>query len=121
MNSPISKRLFWLILLIGVVAVVVFVLQRPVPGGDSFTRLISKGNGYLEKGDATNSIAVYLEAVRLAPESIDVHLNLANAYMLAGENEKVIEECQKALAIDHNNAAAYYLMGCAYLHLNQAD
>jgi tetratricopeptide (TPR) repeat protein len=122
MNSPISKqRLFWPILLICVVAVVIVVLLRPVPSGDGFTRLMSKGNGYLEKGDATNAIAVYLEAMKLAPESVDAHLNLANAYLLGGENEKVIDECQKALALDHNSAAAYYLIGCAYLHLNQAD
>ena len=88
---------------------------------NSFTRLMVRGNGYLEKGDATNAINIYLEAVKLVPENIDVRLNLANAYLLANDSSKVIEQCQQAIAIDHNSAAAYYLMGCACLRLNQAE
>ena len=53
---------------------------------DQFTRLMTRGNGFLEKGDATNAIAVYSEAVKLAPESLDVRLNLANAYLRNARN-----------------------------------
>src|SRR6267154_3463599 len=121
MNSLTKKRLFWFVALLCLVAVVAVVLLRPNQSGDPYTRLMSKGNGYLERGDATNAIAVYLEARKLVAESLEGQLNLANAYLLAGEDQKVIEECQRALSLDHNNAAAYYLMGCAYLHLNRAE
>ncbi len=88
---------------------------------DSFTQLMTRGNGFFEKGDATNAIATYLEAVKLAPESLDAHLNLVNACLLAGDATNAVEQSQQALNLDHNSAAAYYLMGCAQLRLEQAE
>ena len=84
-------------------------------------RSMRLGQGFLEKGDATNAIAAYAQAVKLSPESIDARLNLANAYLLKGDNRAVIEQCQQALALDHNDPAGYYLMGCAHLRLNEAE
>ncbi|HEX5220094.1 MAG TPA: FG-GAP-like repeat-containing protein [Verrucomicrobiae bacterium] len=88
---------------------------------DPFTQLMNRGNGFLEQGDVTNAISTYLEATAIAPESLDLRLNLANAWLRAGGFTNAIEQCRQALDLDHNSAAAYYLMGCAYLHLNQAD
>jgi tetratricopeptide (TPR) repeat protein len=115
------KRLFWM-----VPSVALFFLMVSIPAcskksADPFTQLMTRGNGFYEKGDGTNAIATYLEAARLAPESLDVRLNLANAYLLAGDSTNAIEQSQQALNLDHNSAAAYYLMGCAYLRLNQAE
>ncbi len=88
---------------------------------DGFMQLMTRGNGFFEKGDATNAIATYLEAVKLAPENLDAHLNLANACLLAGDAANAIEQSQQALNLDHNSAAAYYLMGCAQLRLEQVE
>ncbi len=88
---------------------------------DGFTQLMTRGNGYFEKGDVTNAIAAYLEAVKLAPESLDARLNFANASLLAGDAANAIRQSQEALDLDHNSAAAYYLMGCAQLRLEQAE
>jgi hypothetical protein len=115
-----SKRLIWIVPGLGLVALAILLL-RPPWGGTGFTRLMTRGNGYLEKGDATNAIAAYLQVIRLAPENLDARLNLANGCLLAGDCTNVIEQCRQALNLDHNNAAAYYLMGCAYLRLNQAE
>ena len=87
----------------------------------TFERSMMLGQGYLEKGDATNAVVAYSISVKLAPESIDAHLNLANAYLLAGDSRSVIKQCQSALALNHNSPAAYYLMGCAYLRLNEPE
>ena len=115
------KRLFWI-----VPGVALFLLMVSIPAcskksADPFTQLMTRGNGFYEKGDVTNAIATYLEATTIAPESLDARLNLANAYLLAGDSTKAIEQSQQALNLDHNSAAAYYLMGCAYLRSNQAE
>ena len=89
--------------------------------GDAFTQLMTRGNGFFEKGDVTNAINTYLEATTRAPESLDARLNLANAYLLAGDSTNAIEQAQQALNLDHNSAAGYYLMGCAHLRANQAE
>jgi Tfp pilus assembly protein PilF len=82
---------------------------------------MTRGNGYLEKGDTTNAIAAYLKVVELAPDNLDARLNLANSYLLARDSSNVVEQCRQSLNLDPNSAAAYYLMGCAYLWSNQAE
>ena len=114
-----SKRLIGIVLGLGL-AVGAVILLWPARGEDRFTRWMTRGNGYLEKGDATNAVSAYSQAVKLVPENLDARLNLANGYLLAGACQNVIEQCQEALNLDHNSAAAYYLMGCAYLRSNQA-
>ncbi len=112
-------RLFWIAA--GLTGLAAVLLVRWPCDTSGFERSMTLGQGYLEKGDATNAIVAYSQSVKLAPESIDAHLNLANAYLLAGDSRAVIEQCQAALALDDNSAAAYYLMGCAYLRLNEAE
>src|SRR4051812_46258365 len=99
------KWLLWLLLIS--IVVVATLLLRPTKQGDNFGRLMSLGGGYLEKGDATNAIVTYSKAVGLVPENIDAHLNLANAFLVAGNTAEVIRQCQQALNLDHNSAAAY--------------
>ncbi len=113
------KRLIWIGLGLGMAALAV-ILFRSSQRRDAPMRLMTRGNGYLEQGDATNAAAAYLQVVKLAPEDLDARLNLANAYLLAGDVSNVVEECRQALDLDHNSAAAYYLMGCAYLRADQA-
>ncbi len=116
-----ARRLFWVCLGVILAFAVARFLRRPTPAGDSFAVLMSRGNGFLEKQDATNAIAVYTRALQIAPEDLNLHLNLANAYLLAESNTAAIDSCQLALKLDHNSAAAYYLMGLAYMHLDQPE
>ena len=74
---------------------------------------MASGRGYFERGDATNAIRFYEQAVKAAPESIDAHLNLANALLLADDAQGVVGECERAIELDPNEPAAYYLEGCA--------
>jgi Tfp pilus assembly protein PilF len=96
-------------------------LHRSSTASAGFTRLMNRGNGLLEKGDAAAAIEVYTRALRLSPESTDVRLNLANAYLLAGGPNDVERMCRQALELDSNSAAAYYLLGCALLRENQPE
>jgi tetratricopeptide (TPR) repeat protein len=115
-----TKRLIWTLLALVLAGLAIY-WWRPGAGRGGSMRLMTRGNGYLDKGDATNAIAAYLQVVQLAPANLDARLNLANAYLLAGDTSNVVEQCQQALNLDHNSAAAYYLMGCAYLRANQAE
>ncbi|HEV2394185.1 MAG TPA: FG-GAP-like repeat-containing protein [Verrucomicrobiae bacterium] len=116
-----QKRLTWIVLCVLVLVAAIVLWTRSKGAGDPFIRSMTMGQGYFEKGDAADAITAYQRAVKLAPESLYAHLNLANAYLLGGQSQEVIAQCQEALNLDHNNPAAYYLMGCAYLRLDQAD
>ena len=115
-----NKRLLW-ILPVVLLALFLFFLFRPASHTEEFERLMASGRGYLENADATNAIREYQQAVKVAPESLDAHLNLANAFLLANDSAGVIAECQRAIELDQNDPAAYYLIGCAYLRENQPE
>lgn len=115
-----KKCLLW-ISLVGLTVLFLFFLIRHESHTDGFERLMASGRGYLEKGDATNAVRDYKQAVKVAPESIDAHLNLANAFLLANDSQGAVGECERAIELDQNDAAAYYLMGCARLRENQPE
>jgi len=115
------KRLFRIVTSVALPLLMLAIPACSKKSADQFTQLMTRGNGFFEKGNVTNAIASYLQATTAAPESLDARLNLANAYLLANNSQNAIEQCQQALHLDHNSAAGYYLMGCAYLRLNQAE
>jgi Flp pilus assembly protein TadD len=115
------KRTFLWILPVVLIALAWFVFLRPRNQVEEFARLMGSGRAYLEKGDATNAVRFYRQAVQLVPESVDAHLNLANAHLLAGHTQGVLASCQRALELDPNDPATYYLMGCAHLREHQPE
>jgi tetratricopeptide (TPR) repeat protein len=119
--SIMQKRLPWIIAGLLLAGAILFFLQRPKPPADEFERLMTRGAGFLERGEATNAMAAYSQAVALAPESVDARLNLANAFLLADDSAKAIEQCQEVLNLDSQSGAAYYLMGLAHLRGSQAE
>jgi hypothetical protein len=50
------RRLVWVGFGVALIVAAILFFQAS-PTNDSFTRLMSRGNGYLEKEDATNAIA----------------------------------------------------------------
>lgn len=122
-----SKRLIWISSAIILTITLVAVAFRFSPAAKSlapsaeFTQLMSRGNGLLEQGDAPTAIQLYAQALQLSPQSTDVRLNLANAYLLANRPDEVAKFARQTLELDPNNAAAYYLLGCALLRQNQPE
>jgi thioredoxin-like negative regulator of GroEL len=117
-----SKRLIWLSGAFLAVAIVAGVIMRHRPPASAeFTQLMNRGNGLLEKGDALVAIGVYTQALQLSPESTDVRLNLANAYLLAEQPDAAERMCRETLSLEPNCAAAYYLLGCALLRSNRPE
>ena len=116
-----SKRLIWVsgAFLAIAIAAGAFLIRQSSSAG--FTRLMNRGNGLLEEGDAVVAIDIYTRALRLSPESTDVRLNLANAYLLAGRPDDAERMCRQTLELEPNSAAAYYLLGCALLRQNRPE
>src|SRR2546426_5766324 len=94
--------------------------RRP-SANDEFVRLMNLGKSQYESGQADKAIAAYQQALAFSPTNPDAHLNLANAYLLAGQSENALKEAREVLSLDTNSAAALYVAGCANLRLRQFD
>ncbi len=88
---------------------------------DEFLSLMNTGKSYLDQGDATNALAVYRKAEAIAPNDIDLRMNLANAQLAAGSTGEAIREADEALKLDRNLAAAYFVKGSSFLRMGNAE
>jgi Flp pilus assembly protein TadD len=88
---------------------------------DEFFRLMTTGKNYLDQGQAAKALEVYKKAVQLAPADPDVHLNLANASLLAGNAEDAAREAEETLKVDPSSVAAYFVKGSALIRLGQFE
>lgn len=95
----------------------------PVRGevSEEFLALMNAGKNHLDQADATNALAVYGRARELVPTDPDVHLNLANAHLLAGAHAEAVGAADEVLLRDPNSAAAYFVRGSALLRAGQAE
>ncbi|HJN81968.1 MAG TPA: tetratricopeptide repeat protein, partial [Verrucomicrobiota bacterium] len=112
---------YLLLLVLVVLAPVIFTWLTSTPGKSDadFDQSINAGKTYYEAGEAQKAIGAFTRALKSKPTEIDLLLNLANAHRLANHPAEVIKYAQEALAVDINLAAAHFLIGCAYLRLDQ--
>ena len=89
----------------------------PNDPSEKYLSLMNAGKNYLDRGDAANALATYKEAAALVPNDPDVHLNLANGYLLSDAGAEAIRESDEVLRLEPNSAAAYFIKGSAYLRL----
>ena len=88
---------------------------------DEFVAAMNTGKNYLESGEAPKAVTEFQRAASLHPGDRDALLNLANSLLAARLPEEAIEAAGKALAIDRNSSAGYYLAGCARLRLGRFE
>ncbi|MBL9171688.1 MAG: VCBS repeat-containing protein [Verrucomicrobiales bacterium] len=88
---------------------------------DGFLKLSNSGRNYYERGEAEKAVKAFQEALRLQPSNLDAVLNYANALLIANQAEAVLQQAEAALALDPNQPAAYYLIGCASLRLGRFE
>src|SRR5688572_19446734 len=91
------------------------------PNTPQFLSLMNAGKNYLDQGDATNALATYKKAEAIVPNNADVHLNLANSYLMGGAAAEAIREAEVVLKLEPNSAAAYFVKGSAYLRLSNPE
>lgn len=88
---------------------------------DQYISLMNAGRNHLEQGDATNALVTYRKAAALVPQDPDVHLNLANAHLIANATADAVRETDEVLKYDPNSAAAYFVQGSAHLRASNAE
>ncbi|HUS35071.1 MAG TPA: FG-GAP-like repeat-containing protein [Verrucomicrobiae bacterium] len=69
------------------------------------------------QNDFTNALAIYKKAEAIAPNDLDVRLNLASCNLASGRTDEALREADEALKIDNNSAAAWFIKGSTYLRL----
>jgi len=87
----------------------------------------------LIKGDTSSSIQNLLsqgdKAAPLSPEllaeakalAVAVNLNMAACHLKTGRTDRAIEECNRSIELDKNNAKAYFRRGQAFKSLKDVD
>ena len=118
MRPDMRMRLIWPAFILAVLAAGSWLLWHRAGTAD-FVRLMNRGNNLMRKGDLEAAVRAYNKALDASPESTDARLNIANACLRLNRDVDALEMAKQTLALDRNNPAAYYLMGCAYMHLSQ--
>ncbi len=86
---------------------------------DQFVALMNSGRTYGANGDLPRALEAFRNSLVLNPQNPDVHLNLANAYLLANQSAEALAHATEVTHLEPNSAAGNYLLGCAALRLNQ--
>lgn len=100
--------------------------QEQAPGAtankeDQYLQLMNAGKNYLDQAQAEKALEVYNRAVQIISTDADVHLNLANAHLLAGNADAALKAADEALKLDQNSAAAHFVKGSAWLRLGRYE
>ncbi|MEO8351170.1 MAG: tetratricopeptide repeat protein [Chthoniobacteraceae bacterium] len=89
--------------------------KKPSATGGDFQSEMIAGKNAFENAKSEEAIDLWSKAVARQPTSPEAQLNLANAYLLAGNIPKTIAHAEEALRLSPNSASALYVLGCAYL------
>ncbi len=121
-----SRRALGPLLVLGIVALIVAIAAYSFYGNRSsdsdearFAGLMGSGRTFYEKGDAARAVDLFEQARSMNPGNPDVHLNLANAHLLAGQPVPAATHAAEAAHLEPNNPAPHYVLGCALLRQNQ--
>ena len=95
-----------------------FKLAKASPvGSEEFV----KGVEAFNKGDNQGAITAFEEALKKAPDALEVRVNLAIAYMRAGRPNDAIPQLEKAAALAPDDPRSLFQLGGAYVEVKQYD
>jgi tetratricopeptide (TPR) repeat protein len=80
----------------------------------SLQSLFDRARQALDMGDAEQAGAIARHALRYAPDVIEGHHILGEAYLNAGQTDQAIAAFEAVLRVDPENIAAYYGLGLAH-------
>ena len=82
---------------------------------DEFLRLSNVGKAQLDRAEALPALTSFEKALALNPNHPDAKLNLANACLLADQNERALQLAASVLESERGSAAALYVAGLSEL------
>ncbi len=80
-----------------------------------------KGNFHFERGELSQGIDAYEEAVRIDPDFGEAHFNLSAALRQAGRREQALPHAKRAAQLTPDDAAVLYGYGVLLDELGRAD
>ena len=87
----------------------------------SSEELKDKGNQLYVQKQYKEAIVAYTEAINQSPEIATYYTNRAAAYLMVLEYNNALNDCNKAISIDKNNAKAYFRSATALKGLGKLD
>jgi predicted O-linked N-acetylglucosamine transferase (SPINDLY family) len=78
---------------------------------DEAAQLIAEGNRLEDRGEHAQACALYRQAIAMAPQLADAHLNLGIGLEASGDAAGAMACYEKALALEPRSAAANYNLG----------
>ncbi|HHT9120248.1 MAG TPA: tetratricopeptide repeat protein, partial [Candidatus Hypogeohydataceae bacterium YC41] len=80
-----------------------------------------QGINYFEKDRLAEAVKEFEKALKLSPNSYELHLHLALAYMGIEELDKATSELNKAIELNPNSPEAYSALGEVYLERGKPE
>jgi len=74
-----------------------------------------------ENGDFSKAIDEYKKAIQHDPQSSDIYIELANAYLRHRRVRDAVQEAENAIRIEPNNVDAHKLLGSIYLSIIRSE
>ena len=122
--NPLLLLLAGLLLIAAIAVGAWWLVQRGTAesGGDAnapYSQAMASGKTFYDKGDPAKAVTAFQSALAMNPANPDVHLNLANAFLLLGQPAQAAIHADEVLRYQPGSAAAHFLLGCAALRQNQ--
>src|SRR5205823_4482357 len=86
---------------------------------DNYVACTNLGLVCEDQGDRAQALALYREAVRIAPDDLSSRINLAGLLAGLGRQENAVEQFQAALRLDPRSLRAHDGMGLACMQLGR--
>ncbi len=102
---------------IGAIAATAWWMHRHSNDDGEFAAHMNAGRGFHAAGELPRAVGAFQAALAMNPANPDVHLNLANTFLLANQPAQALVHAGAVLQMEPGNGAANYLAGCAHLRL----
>lgn len=89
--------------------------------GDRTSRLVQKGRNLYQSGKPLEAVTQFMEASAISPTDPGLRLNVANAWLAAGDLPKARASIEATLELHPESAAAHYLLGLVHMREQKPD